>query len=655
MPVPDRFGPDIVVRLTHGAPTPAGPGVFDVPAFPSDGGGAAPLIDLLSRLDRDAVVVLVHDDAELGVGSMERLAGVVRGGRAPVAVPLSNDLGTDHGLDGPALGDGQLRPARLVRPTCMAATAATMRDLAERRLHDPLTLLADVDIGLVAVGGTSLRHTNRCVDRVRALGSGPTPPIVATLIVRDEERMLGDCLASITGFVDRVHVADTGSVDRTVEIATAAGAEVIHRTWRDDFAWARNEVLAEARDAAWALWIDADERLVCDDPMLLRGYLRAFAAEHDVLELPVRNLRADGSETTRFAGPRLLRASEITFWGALHEHPILIDRSRALRKSMIGLAMLDHLGYSDELLNDGAKQERNVAVARAAYQRDPAPKTALDLARSLSFAQREPAEAARLYREGLAGIPDHDHRARAFVTAQLAGHFQDRLGDQLAALAEAERGLALVPADWSCRAVLARALRALGRSSELPARAVELDARASLIPMSSALDAQMMWHLLLGAALGQTTLPGPAWDQAALAAGLGAPLTPGDVAVYLEVALARPVPELVRACDAVCAVADPVSRDAVLRTIAVRSTPPFTVELSRAVLERVPTAEAVLLGVLVSERTGRPTDAAWFSARAAVLGAEVADRLAARLDERGSAQLAVTVRAAVASAGAVPG
>ena len=113
--------------------------------------------------------------------------------------------------------------------------------------------------------------------------------------------MLEDCLRSLLGVVDRTVVVDTGSEDRTVELAERLGAEVHHRTWRDDFAWARNEALELARDAAWAVWIDADERLRCDDPELLRRYLRCFAAEHDILELTVRNLRRDGSETTRFA------------------------------------------------------------------------------------------------------------------------------------------------------------------------------------------------------------------------------------------------------------------------------------------------------------------------------------------------------------------
>lgn len=642
--------PDAIVRLRYPGAAPAPAGILDVAALPGNGtGGADELARVLSTLSPDAVVLCHHDDVELTADDAARLAQAVRFHAAAVAVPRTNDLGTDHG---PVVSPGTTgtRPVRTVRPSCIAARASTLRDLVVRRLHDPLTLLTDVDIGMAVVEGTAVHHRNRCVEALRALAVGPTPPIVATLIVRDEEELLGDCLDSVRSVVDRIEVADTGSVDRTVAIAEAAGAHVLHREWRDDFAWARNEVLAEARDAAWALWIDADERLVCDDPALLRGYLRAFASEHDILELVIRNLRADGSETTRFAAPRFLRASEITFWGALHEHPVLLDAERPLRKSTIGLASIDHLGYGDELLADRGKQDRNVAVAEAAYGRDPGPKAALDLARSLSFAQRDVHRAVELYREGLAGVPEHDHRARAFVTAQLAGHLQDRVGDQEAALAEAEHGLELVPADVSCRAVLARALRALGRVRELPARAAALDARPSLIPMSSALDAQMIWHLVLAVAQVEHGHPNEAWTRAAEAGGTGSKLTAPDVADLLAVAAARTdVPPLVRLVDAVVCVAEPVSRDAVVRTIAAGFPVATVLEVMRSVLDRVDVPEAVLVGVLLAERSARPADAEWFAARAGVCDPAVSERLAARLDDRGAARLAASVRRATRS------
>ena len=80
------------------------------------------------------------------------------------------------------------------------------------------------------------------------------------LIARNEEEMLPGCLASVRGVVDEVVVVDTGSTDRTRQVAAEAGALVLDRPWDDDFAAPRNLALSRAT-AGWVLALDADERL----------------------------------------------------------------------------------------------------------------------------------------------------------------------------------------------------------------------------------------------------------------------------------------------------------------------------------------------------------------------------------------------------------
>ena len=63
------------------------------------------------------------------------------------------------------------------------------------------------------------------------------------MIVRDEENNLSNCLRSVSGIFDEIVVVDTGSVDRTREIARAFGAKVFDFPWIDDFAAARNAAL----------------------------------------------------------------------------------------------------------------------------------------------------------------------------------------------------------------------------------------------------------------------------------------------------------------------------------------------------------------------------------------------------------------------------
>lgn len=80
------------------------------------------------------------------------------------------------------------------------------------------------------------------------------------MIVKDEEATLGRVLAAASQICTEMVVVDTGSTDRTVEIAEAHGARVVHFAWIDDFAAARNFAFAQC-SGDWILWLDADDVL----------------------------------------------------------------------------------------------------------------------------------------------------------------------------------------------------------------------------------------------------------------------------------------------------------------------------------------------------------------------------------------------------------
>lgn len=83
------------------------------------------------------------------------------------------------------------------------------------------------------------------------------PRLSVTIITRDEERDLPDCLASVA-FADEIVVVDSLSRDRTCEIARAAGARVFERPW-PGFA-AQKQFALEQASGDWVLNLDADER-----------------------------------------------------------------------------------------------------------------------------------------------------------------------------------------------------------------------------------------------------------------------------------------------------------------------------------------------------------------------------------------------------------
>lgn len=92
------------------------------------------------------------------------------------------------------------------------------------------------------------------------------------LLTRNEEEHIAAALRSVAGVADEVIVADTGSSDRTAQIASEMGARVLQFTWQDDFSAGRNFMLAQAREK-WVLWLNADEALLESSQTALRECL----------------------------------------------------------------------------------------------------------------------------------------------------------------------------------------------------------------------------------------------------------------------------------------------------------------------------------------------------------------------------------------------
>ncbi len=97
--------------------------------------------------------------------------------------------------------------------------------------------------------------------------------VTACVLTKDEERNLPACLESLR-WADAIQVLDSGSTDRTIEIARAAGAEVLDRPW-SGFHDQRVHQFALPR-TDWLFWLDADERCT---PELQSEVRRLLASE----------------------------------------------------------------------------------------------------------------------------------------------------------------------------------------------------------------------------------------------------------------------------------------------------------------------------------------------------------------------------------------
>lgn len=250
------------------------------------------------------------------------------------------------------------------------------------------------------------------VDRSEQTAAGSTdasslaPPRHAPLlslcmIVKNEAAHLTRCLESVRDVVDEMVIVDTGSTDRTVEIAERGGARVIHFAWCNDFAAARNEALSHAR-GRWILALDADETLAVGTRRRLRALLRDSPHQAYLLNIrsPVKGLRSQTAVIN--AWPRLFRnRPEIRYEGRVHEQ---ISPSIARIGGTVAATdmVIDHLGYHQDFRDQMEKQARNLALLEHELAEHPDDAMMrFHLGEALGIGGRVP-EAVEAYRQAIA-------------------------------------------------------------------------------------------------------------------------------------------------------------------------------------------------------------------------------------------------------------
>ncbi len=163
--------------------------------------------------------------------------------------------------------------------------------------------------------------------------------IGVAMIVKNESAMLARCLDSVKG-ADAIFIADTGSIDNTVEIAQKYTDKVYTDfVWCDSFAKARN-FIREKATTDWILSIDADE--ICHDFSKVREAVE-LAEVKGALAVNVKMIAEDNGQFFYF--PRLFKKSDQVWWeGAIHNHISVIGAD-------IGSVEITH-GYSPAHLLD---------------------------------------------------------------------------------------------------------------------------------------------------------------------------------------------------------------------------------------------------------------------------------------------------------------
>ncbi|HEY64312.1 MAG TPA: tetratricopeptide repeat protein [Caldilineae bacterium] len=193
------------------------------------------------------------------------------------------------------------------------------------------------------------------------------PSISVCMIVRDEEATLGRCLDSLRDLASQIVIVDTGSQDRTVEVARARGAEVHSFEWVGDFSAARNESLRYAR-GEWILWLDADDELSPQAVAQIKYVVASGWA--DAYTFRVISPLPDGTQDIGFHTRLFRNGLGIRFYGRIHEsvYPDLV--SKGIRSLDTDITVVHH-GYESDPAALKRKHERNLPYLEQELERHP--------------------------------------------------------------------------------------------------------------------------------------------------------------------------------------------------------------------------------------------------------------------------------------------
>jgi tetratricopeptide (TPR) repeat protein len=209
-----------------------------------------------------------------------------------------------------------------------------------------------------ALPGLSRRAT--AVARRAQPASGLT--LSLCMIVRDEEQMLGRCLAAAAPAVDEIIVVDTGSTDSTIEIARSFGARVIEFPWTGSFSEARN-VSFEAATGDWLVYLDADEILVAEDRDRLRAITgRTWREAFYLVETSYLGELGEGTATVNTALRVFRNRPEYRFTNQLHEQIYKTLPSYLPMRLEQTTIRVEHYGYLGAVRTAKDKSRRNIEL-----------------------------------------------------------------------------------------------------------------------------------------------------------------------------------------------------------------------------------------------------------------------------------------------------
>ena len=211
------------------------------------------------------------------------------------------------------------------------------------------------------------------------------------MIVKNEEKYLDRCLAAIKPILENVDseliIADTGSSDKTVEIAKKYTDKVFSFKWIDDFAAARNSTLERA-SGEWYMFLDADEIFESCDAVI-SFFNTGEYRNYDSASVVIRSLY-DSGDSSDFNAPRLTKIlPDTAFTGIIHES---LNTYGKPVKHLSDIAL--HYGYlhTQDTKEEKFKRNSELLLKKYALQDDSDPIIYLQLYECFYLNDRKKAE-----------------------------------------------------------------------------------------------------------------------------------------------------------------------------------------------------------------------------------------------------------------------
>lgn len=191
--------------------------------------------------------------------------------------------------------------------------------------------------------------------------------ITAVIIAKNEEEIIRTALESVKGF-DEIIFVDTGSTDKTIDIAKEFTDKIFHFPWVDDFSAARNYAIEQAT-GDWIYSIDCDHKLISTADKVRDEAIKADQAGEKVAL--VLSLSSHGHEHWREV--LFKNTPEVRWVGKVHECLSLATTYKSEVEREIGYSKNHHIDKDRNLrilLSVEEKTQRNkFYLGRENYER----------------------------------------------------------------------------------------------------------------------------------------------------------------------------------------------------------------------------------------------------------------------------------------------